>query len=164
MTSAATDRNTSAGPSATSLPYDLFFSAPLSGWAPGRFAAQHQGVLAVVDAVRTAYGLERVYFAGSKLTKSEDFVPKAQAARDDFAAIGSSRRFLLFYPERMVTSTLVEIGYALAAKVPCSVLRHAGAELPYLLRGLAEDGSLMESVYHDDDELFALIAARSVLR
>ena len=162
--STTTDHGTEL--SSTSKPrhvaHDLFFSAPLSGWGRARFAEQNGVVIRAIEAVKRSYNLASVYFAGSQFQKWQDFAPAQHAADDDLKAIRASRRFLLFYPERIVSSTLTEIGYALALNVPCVALRHAAAELPYILKGLVDAGKLAEVTFTDESDLQAKIAARHI--
>ena len=74
-----------------------------------------------------------IYYAGEHIKSSISFENEL-VGNNDFEAIESSRCFIMFYPERIVSSVLVEAGYALAFKKPSVYFVHNKETLPFLLR------------------------------
>jgi hypothetical protein len=112
--------------------YELFIAAPMSSLDPSDYADTRAEVLSVIDHL-AMYGFGGVYFAGAKISHPAVFTGAAESLRRDLTALRGARLFALIYPGKMVTSALVEVGYALALHVPCLLLVHNKADLPYLL-------------------------------
>ena len=64
--------------------------------------------------------------------------PEAIAAEKDFSALKSSRHFVMIYPHRVLSSCIVEAGYALGAGIPSTYFVRSDEDLPYALRGAVE--------------------------
>jgi len=58
------------------------------------------------------------------------------SASQDFANIEDSSYFILIYPQKIPTSALVELGYALALKRKILILSTSQEILPYMLKEL----------------------------
>lgn len=52
----------------------------------------------------------------------------------DITALNKSKRFLLIYPQKIVSSVLFEAGYAFAANKPTVYFIHNRSDLPFLMR------------------------------
>src|SRR5271166_5837456 len=94
--------------------YDLFLAAPMSALDESDYATERAGVLAEVE-------------------HPGGFTGEADALRRDLTALRHARLFVLIYPGKIVTSALVEVGYALALRLPCLLLVRDRSDLPYLL-------------------------------
>jgi len=114
--------------------YDAFIAAPMSGLPGKGYAAGRESVLGVVKQLAVVYGMAQVYFAGTDITQPGGFTGEEKALRQDLEALRAARLFVLIYPDKIVTSALVETGYALALGLPCLLLARDAADLPYLLR------------------------------
>lgn len=117
--------------------YDAFVAAPMSALPGESYAAGRADVLHILERLSAAHGFGPVYFAGTGITGPEGFTGEAAALRQDLEALRAARLFVLVYPERIVTSALVEVGYALALRLPCLLLVRDPADLPYLLNQAA---------------------------
>ncbi|HME20006.1 MAG TPA: hypothetical protein VKI44_01340 [Acetobacteraceae bacterium] len=113
--------------------YDLFLAAPMSALDESDYATERAGVLAVVEQLGVLPGFARVYFAGAEIGHPGGFTGEADALRRDLTALRHARLFVLIYPGKIVTSALVEVGYALALRLPCLLLVRDRSDLPYLL-------------------------------
>ena len=49
-----------------------------------------------------------------------------------------SANFVMILPEKMVTSCLVEVGYAIALDIPCLVFVRDRGHLPYVLQEIGQ--------------------------
>lgn len=125
------------------LAYDLFIAAPMSALAPDAYADGRQEVLALMRLLSDRHGFGSIYFAGADIGEAKSFTGEGEALKRDLAALRASRFLVLIYPSKIVTSALVEVGYALALDLPCLLLVQDRRDLPYLLnqaeRGEAGD-------------------------
>lgn len=127
----------------TSMLYDVFLSAPMSGFASDlEYRRSRNEILSLVDALRAKATVGGVYYAGNTIASQSEFNSANFAAAADFEALRQSASFVLLYPAKLVSSALVEIGYALALQIPCLILAHRRNDLPYVLTNA---GQLSES-------------------
>jgi hypothetical protein len=114
--------------------YELFIAAPMSALGNDEaYAVGRRNILELMERLSTTHGLEPIYYAGAAITDSTAFTGEANALRRDLEALRGSRLFVLIYPSKIVTSALVEVGYALALRLPCLLLVSDKNDLPYLL-------------------------------
>jgi hypothetical protein len=116
-----------------SVSHDVFIAAPMSALDPSEYAGKRAEVLSVIDRLTNEHGFGNVYFAGAAISRPEAFTGEAESLRRDVTALRGARLFVLLYPRKMVTSALVEVGYALALHLPCLLLVRDKSDLPYLL-------------------------------
>jgi hypothetical protein len=120
--------------------YELFIAAPMSSLDPSDYADTRAEVLSVIDRL-AKHDFGGVYFAGAKISHPEAFTGEAESLRRDLTALRGARLFVLIYPGKMVTSALVEVGYALALQLPSLLLVRNRADLPYLLDQAEQSGA-----------------------
>jgi hypothetical protein len=113
--------------------YEVFIAAPMSALDASEYADRRAEVLSVIDCLSRRHGFGSVYYAGASISHPEGFTGKAESLRRDLIALRGAGLFVLLYPAKMVTSALVEVGYALALRLPCLLLVHDKTDLPYLL-------------------------------
>jgi hypothetical protein len=121
--------------------YDVFIAAPMSALDASEYADRRAEVLSVIEGLTSFHGFGSVYYAGARISQPEGFSGNAESLRRDLVALRSARLFVLLYPAKMVTSALVEVGYALALRLPCLLLVHDKADLPYLLNQAEQSGA-----------------------
>lgn len=114
--------------------YDLFIAAPMSAIAPGDYATGRKDILALMESLSGRHKFGRIYFAGAQIEDSGSFTSEDEALRRDMAALRAARLFVMIYPGKIVTSALVEVGYAMALRLPCLLLVRDRDDLPYLLK------------------------------
>ena len=123
---------------ATRIPgmHDVFISCPMTSLPEADYARMHQTVEALTNAI-IARGFSP-YSAVSRIGKQDNTDPEAIAAEKDLAALIASRNFVMIYPTRMLSSCLLEAGYALVAGIPSVYFVRSDDDLPYMLRGAVE--------------------------
>lgn len=121
--------------------YEVFLAAPMSALDPSEYGTRRDDALKLIDTLSKKYGVSPIYFAGTAITQASDFTGEPEALRSDLTALRRSRLFVLIYPRKMVTSALVEAGYALALRLPCLLFARDKTDLPYLLNQAEELGS-----------------------
>lgn len=134
-----------------SVRYDAFVSAPMAALADQEaFERQRADTLKVIDAMRRYCGCRDIFYAGSEISRPDQFESEDVAARMNMNALRDSRIFVLIYPEKQASSVLVEAGIALALRKPSLLFVRSRDDLPYLLRRIGqarEDGdSLLPQV------------------
>ena len=120
--------------------HDIFLASPMSGFPADADYREHRTI--VLEAIETLKecGARNVYYAGVNAPASGRFVEPAQAMLADVRALQSSSAFVMIYPDRIVSSVLVEIGIAIALEIPCFVFVRRREDLPYLLLHAGEFG------------------------
>ena len=77
---------------------------------------------------------DRVYFAPDRYPTADTYPSPLAALSELFVQLEYATHFLLYYPEKLPSGSLVELGYALAKGVPCLVLTRDLNNLSYILR------------------------------
>ena len=95
--------------------YDVFLSSPMSAFETDEDYKKDRDVMLKLKKYLEEQKNVSIYYAGEHIKSSISFENEL-VGNNDFEAIESSRCFIMFYPERIVSSVLVEAGYALALK------------------------------------------------
>ncbi len=85
-----------------------------------------------------------IYCAALKAPSAEVFGSEYESVINDFKAIDECSTFILIYPQKLATSALIELGYAVAKKKPILIVAKNIADLPFMARGLSEASSSTE--------------------
>ncbi len=116
--------------------YDVFISCPMTSLPEDGYARMRETIEALTDAI-TAKGFT-AYSAVRRITHQGNVDPEAIAAENDLPALTASRNFLMIYPGKILSSCLLEAGYALVAGIPSTYFVKSDDDLPYMLRGAVE--------------------------
>lgn len=118
--------------------YDIFISFPIAA-VPDAIKRKNINDFAnEIEEKFKTIGYKKIFNASLHFSNNHDHQPPKVAAKIDFEALDKSKNFLLIYPEKLPTSALIELGYAIAANkniVMCSDNVHT---LPFLARGFNE--------------------------
>ena len=117
--------------------YDIFLAAPVSAVDNNRAYQRTRSDIKKIFNTFVSYGLS-VYWAAEKIEKIDELDSEKDLILDSFHALDNSQNFVLVYSEKIVTSTLVEAGYALAMKKRSIYFIRDKSELPFLLRNSDE--------------------------
>jgi len=94
--------------------WDVFLAAPMAALSDENFESDLQKIKKIKVALETKCGFERVFFAGANMKTKADFETADLSIGKDLDALKESQKFILIYPEKIVSSVLVEAGIALA--------------------------------------------------
>jgi hypothetical protein len=141
--------------------FDLFVAAPMAGFENASdYEANRSLVMTMIHAVRMhTDGIKSVYYAGTKIGNTQTFTSHSDAMEEDLGSLLLSRMLLLIYPEKLATGALVELGYAMAMKLPAAILVRNYDHLPYFLRHLKGfsrprvSGPIMVNEYDGEDSM-----------
>lgn len=96
-----------------------------------------------------------VYFAGNKMTSKNDLKPPLLVISESKELLDNCDKFLMIFPQSTASGCLIELGYAIAAKKPCTIFYKNLDDLPYMLRD--EINLVKKFSYKDDDDLIQKI-------
>ncbi len=138
--------------------YDVFISFPIAAMPDKTKRRAINDFANSLESELNKLGYKKNFNASLHFSdKHEHQAPKV-AAKIDFTALDKSRNFLLIYPEKLPTSALIELGYALAAGkniIMCSDDIHT---LPFLARGFNENFKNVTFIeYKDNQQLLEIL-------
>jgi hypothetical protein len=115
--------------------YDVFLSSPMAAFTEAEeYTRDRDKVMKVIEVLRRECRFESVFYAGRDIQSMADFDPVNLSIDQDFQALVESRYFVMLYPRSIVSSVLVEAGWALALGKPCIFFVAKRGDLPFLLR------------------------------
>jgi hypothetical protein len=114
--------------------YDLFLATPMSSIVEdAEYVLHRRGIVKLIRRLKDELGIQRTYYAGASIAGQDEFTPENLAVDTDLIALVQSKVFCLIYPTRVVSSALIETGYALGLKKPSILFVRQRQDLPYLL-------------------------------
>ncbi|HEX8272738.1 MAG TPA: hypothetical protein VF615_08795 [Longimicrobiaceae bacterium] len=114
-------------------PVDVFLSAAMAATESAeQYELERAQVMLLLQAVRDL-GYPEVYFAGESRPTYQAFEDEADALHEVVETIRRTRVFVLFYPKKRASSSLIELGMAMALGKQCLVLVNDRRDLPFLL-------------------------------
>lgn len=138
--------------------YDLFISCPMSSIEDNKEYKQMLDTIKKLDAAIREAG-HSAYSAILRIGNSRSMDPEHIAAETDLEALTKSRSFLMIYPKEVVSSCLLEAGYALINRIPSTYFVRSDEDLPYMLRGAVEAyGNASRFFYEDPKKISTLFA------
>lgn len=141
--------------------YDIFISAPMTSFNSDKYEEIHKLSEGVYDAIINHTNVEKIYSGLLKFKNINDIEDETAAAKNDFQKISSSNKFILIYPEKIVTSCLVEIGYAICLNLPCILFVRDRNDLPYNLKELGQiKNNVLIYIYSDTNSIKNIIRKR----
>ncbi|CCN38201.1 hypothetical protein VIBNISO65_830014 [Vibrio nigripulchritudo SO65] len=116
--------------------YDVFFSAPMSFETDEEYQATRADCMKLIEEIKKNTSFKRIYYAAEKIETMEAFSTANHAATDDLRALKKSKRFLLYMPRKIPSSSIFEAGYAFKRSIPTVYFCHSSSDLPFLLKDL----------------------------
>ncbi len=115
--------------------HDVFLAAPMASHADdAAYQKDRAEMNSLVAVLEKDCGYDSVFYAGKHIASGKKFEAADISVREDYEALRSSRRFILVYPGRLVSSVLVEAGMAIALHKPMLIFARDRDELPFLLK------------------------------
>ena len=113
--------------------YDVFISCPMTS-INGEYYNDLRKIIVSLKNAMKKHGLS-IYCAALRVSDIDAPDSEDIAAEDDLAALKLSRSFVMIYPQRVMSSCILEAGYALIAGLPSYYFVANEQDLPYMLRG-----------------------------
>ncbi len=132
--------------------YDVFISCPMTSLPEDGYARMRDTIEKLTDAMQ-AKGFT-AYSAVRRISHQGNVDPEAIAAENDLPALTACRNFLMIYPGKILSSCLLEAGYALVAGIPSIYFVKSDDDLPYMLRGAVESfRNTRRQKFRDESEI-----------
>jgi hypothetical protein len=109
----------------------------MSGLRHHEYKRHRDRSIRIVGILRDLYQSD-VYFAGENIETTSDFDDPKTALLMDWLHLIEADKFILYYPDRVQSSVLIELGAALALQKPCICLVRSRTDLPFLVRSASE--------------------------
>jgi len=117
----------------------LFLATPISSLSGSeKFATYKKEVLRLTDHLAKSHAVHAEVLG---LDSVASYDSPIESLSIDMKAIADSDIFMLHYPEKIVSSTLIELGYAIAFRKYIIVIAPDTKILPYLAKGLSQISS-----------------------
>lgn len=121
----------------------IFLAAPISGFqSDGEYSKYRQYLLTLINRLSESY---EVFSELTSIGSSEQYDTPEESAKIDFYRIQQSDIFLMYHPMRMQSSTMIELGYAVALEKKIIIISNT-SDLPYLATGLHAVASAVEII------------------
>lgn len=119
--------------------YNLFISTPIAGFENEQEYLRFRDViLRLIEQIRQCDNVNKIYSALADVSTIDTYDSPAESAVKDLSALQDSTHFILFYPYRVISSALIELGYALAENKKILMIVSQKKDLPYMAQGLGE--------------------------
>jgi hypothetical protein len=139
------------------MQHDVFLSCPMaSAKTDARYREVRAQAMSILECLEKECQF-RVFFAGRALENRTDFDEADFSIAKDIRALEESQYFLLFYPERVVSSVLVEAGMALALKKKAVYFVRDRKQLPFMLQKVESVAPVKVCEFKTSDRVLTVI-------
>jgi hypothetical protein len=139
----------------------LFVATPISSFATEHaYTTFRDWLLATLVMLRNEDSIAEVYCAAERVAASQIGGDPELATRKDLAALRAATHFALIYPEKVASSVLIELGYALALNQTIVIICRSKADLPFAARAFE---TIYEQVTITTVDGFDVAAARAMV-
>ena len=128
--------------------HKIFIAAPLSSYSAEEYVEKRNEMLDLVRILGINFKNSLVFYAGQQLTETTNFDNHIAALQTDIQAIEDANFFIFIYPRPILTSALVEVGYAMCRKIEIGIFVNERDHLPFLLKksDIAYDNITIEQI------------------
>lgn len=112
----------------------IFLSAPISGFNMEEEYKKNRNI--IIELIKTLRNNYYIYSEVENINNLNNYDEPGKSALKDFARIKESDIFILYHPNKMQTSSLIELGYAIAFEKQIITISKKEF-LPYLALGLS---------------------------
>lgn len=122
---------------------NIFIATPIAGFLNKNDYKMYKKLIEeIVVEINRANIFGNVYCEITNLDDIADYDSPAASAAKDFNNVLNSEYFILLYPQRVVSSALIELGYALAKGKKILIISSDKNALPYMALEL-------DKIYHN---------------
>lgn len=116
----------------------IFLAAPISGFKDeAEYRKNRENLLNLINKLSIKF---QVYSEISNIGSLSTYDEPGESAIKDFSQIAEADVFIIYHPMNMQTSTLIELGYAVAKEKKIIIIGNTDI-LPYLALGLSKYSS-----------------------
>lgn len=115
----------------------IFISTPIAGFGNEKDYLEYKKVLEkICISLQKEIGQENIYSAFLEVSDFNDYDLPEKSAKKDIKNIKNAEFFILFYPKRMITSALTELGIALGMNKKILIVAPDKKILPFMVQGM----------------------------
>lgn len=115
----------------------IFISTPIAGFDNEKTYLKYKKTLEEIGfELQKNFGKKNIYAAFLNISDVNSYDSPAESARTDLNHLANADYFILFYPVKVATSALTELGYALALEKGILIITPSIQTLPYMIQGL----------------------------
>lgn len=132
----------------------IFISTPIAGFdSEQQYLEYKKRLVEVGRALQCSFGVENVCGAFWNVKDFSSYDSPEESAKKDLEDIREAGGFILFYPIKVVTSALTELGYAVAMNKRVLIITSNIHILPYMVQGFQVlDGKNIKIIEKDITE------------
>lgn len=115
----------------------LFISTPISSYKSEEdFSRLRAWLYTLAKKIATSIPQCPVFCAACEITSPTHTDDPVESVKRDLQILDASTHFVLVFPEKLASSALIELGYALAKKKPVLIIAPSSSALPFMALGL----------------------------
>lgn len=93
----------------------LFVASPIAGFDNNTAYLEYRNkVIHFIQQIQEQAQIVELYSALTSVSSQSEYDSPEEAAKQDLSALNNATHFILFYPQKVATSALIELGFALA--------------------------------------------------
>lgn len=132
--------------------YDVFVSCPMAAHKNDtEYQRSREEAIQFETLLQTKCKFPNIYYAGRNLSSTGDFEAEDLSAEDVLNAIKQSKYFALIYLSKIVSSSLLETGCALALRKPSVYFVHSRDDVPFLMKKAEQAFPNLVKIYECED-------------
>lgn len=136
----------------------VFVGVPMASAGEKEYTTYKECALKVKKAILEHAGAKEVYCPCEAIPDSGRFDGYKKAIYEDFKILKESEHYVFIYPEKLASSILVEMGYAIALSKNTTIFAKSISQLPFMLRRADSVLSNIEiHKYQEDDDIVRII-------
>jgi hypothetical protein len=115
--------------------YDLFLSAPMASFGNNeQYHALQQNLNSLMPVIKEKCKLSNIFYAGENISNVNNFDNQRDALIKNYQAFTNSKYFVLLYTQKIATSSLIELGWAMAHNKPIIIFTKNREMLPFIIQ------------------------------
>ncbi len=138
--------------------YDIFISAPMAAFENNQKYEENRIFIIKLKQILKKECNLKSFYAGDYIQTDLEFEAENISLRKDIGILKASKYFLMVYPEKLVSSVLVEAGLAMAMEKPSVYFVRDINHWPFLLKQAGEAISEVHiRKYNNTEDIFNYI-------
>lgn len=115
----------------------IFLSTPIAGFSSEvEYEEYRKQLMGLHEKLCKIYGKDSIFAAFANTSTFSDYDSPEVSAQNDIEAIKNCDLFIIFYPGKIATSALVELGIAVAEQKYIILVSPKLSTFPYMVQGL----------------------------
>jgi len=131
----------------------IFLASPISGFdSQDEFQLYREEIKNLINKIKSMNEVSEIFSAAVSINTIFDYDDSKTSVKMDLEKLNFSTHFILLYPKKIVTSALIELGYAIAKNKKILIVTTGSDVLPYMMKNIDEVLEGIEICYFNDEE------------